>query len=367
MKPRKKYLFTPGPVAIPKHILALGSEQPPYNRTPEFSDFTKEILEGLQYVFQTQGSVALLTASGTAAMEAAVLNLLDSSDKALVINGGTFGKRWCDLCTVHSIAFEEIELAPGCDLDLLQLKKTLSAGDFTALLINAHETSTGHLYDIESIGKIAKQYNLLFIVDAISTIGADPFFMDKWSVDVAILSSQKALALPPGLAFVALAQRALDRLAERKPKTLYLNLQNYLENQTRGQLPYTPAIGLLVQLHQRLYDIRSVGLENMCIDHENRAFAFREAVKNLPFRALPDRLSNALTALVCETIKAFELVGELREEYGIEAAPSGGGLKDTLFRVSHMGDQDEAEIKELIVGLENIVHSSKRTQQERIN
>ncbi len=140
MQIKKKLLFTPGPVPIPSHILALGSEQPPYNRTPEFSEFTQEILEGLEHVFQTQGSVALLTASGTAAMEAAVLNLLGSSDKALVVNGGTFGERWCQLCVIHSIPFEEIKLEPGRDLDLLQLQKKLSKGGFTALLINAHET-----------------------------------------------------------------------------------------------------------------------------------------------------------------------------------------------------------------------------------
>lgn len=364
---KKKLLFTPGPVPIPPHILALGSEQPPYNRTPEFSEFTQEILEGLEHVFQTQGSVALLTASGTAAMEAAVLNMLRSSDKALVVNGGTFGERWCQLCVIHSIPFEEIKLEPGRDLDLLQLQKKLSKGGFTALLINAHETSTGHLYDIDAIGKVAREYDLLFVVDAISAIGADPFFMDDWEVDVAILSSQKAMALPPGLSFVALGGRALAQLSRLAPKTLYLNLRHYFENQKRGQMPYTPAIGLLVQLRQRLEDIRSTGLMNMCLDHKNRALAFREAVKDLPFRALPDRPSNAVTALVCETVKAFELVERLRDDFGIEAAPSGGGLRDKLFRISHMGAQDDLEMKELVVGLKNIVGANARTQKVRMN
>lgn len=365
MKTKRKRLFTPGPVPISKHILALGAEQPPYNRTPEFSDLTRDILVGLEHVFQTQGSVVLLTASGTAAMEAAVVNLLGCADKALIINGGTFGERWCRLCTIHSIPFEEIKLATGRDLDLLQLQETLSKGEFTVLLINAHETSTGHLYDIEAIGKIVRHHDLLFIVDAISTIGADPFFMDNWNVDVAILSSQKALALPPGLSFVGMGESALTRLASMNPKTLYLNLQNYLENQERGQSPYTPAIGLFVQLHERLKDIRRLGLANLCLEHKARALAFREAVRDLPFRTVPERPSNALTALACETVKAFELVTELREHYGIEATPSGGVLRDKIFRVSHMGDQNEADMRELVASLEEIVGPKAQTNQER--
>ena len=362
---QKNLLFTPGPVPISPHILALGSEQPPYNRTPEFSEFTQEILKGLKHVFQTQGSVALLSASGTAAMEAAVLNLLGSSDKALVINGGTFGERWCQLCRIHSVPFEEITLEAGRDLDLLQLQEKLSKGGFTALLINAHETSTGHLYDIEAIGKVARNHDLLFVVDAISTIGADPFLMDDWEVDVAILSSQKAMALPPGLSFLALGKRALARLSRQAPKSLYLNLQSYLENQQRGQTPYTPAIGLLIQLHQRLEDIERIGLMNLCLDHKSRAISFRKALKNLPFQAMPDRPSNAVTALVCDTMNAFELVDTLRNEFHIEVAPSGGALKDKLFRVSHMGHQDDADMNKLVSGLKNIVRSKSELIQKK--
>lgn len=362
----KKLLFTPGPVPIAPHLLALGSEQPPYNRTPEFSEFTQEILKGLEQLFQTQGSVALLSASGTAGMEAAVLNLLAGSDKALIINGGTFGERWCQLCRIHSVPYEEITLEAGRDLDLLRLQEKLSKGNFTALLINAHETSTGHLYDIKAIGKVARDHDLLFVVDAISTIGADPFFMDDWEVDVAILSSQKAMALPPGLSFVALGERALARLSRMAPKSLYLNLLSYFENQKRGQVPYTPAVGLLLQLHRRLEDIDRIGLMNMCLDHKSRAIRFREAIKDLPFRPLPDRPSNAVTSLVCGTMVASELVDTLRKDYNIEVAPSGGSLKDKLFRVSHMGHQDDADMKKLVSGLKNIVRSKCELIPEKI-
>ena len=132
-------------------------------------------------------------------MEATVLNFLDTSDRALIVNGGTFGQRWCDLCDTHSIAYDEIVVPIGTDLDLSDLAGQLSDNRYSALLINAHETSIGHLYDIEAIGQLAHRHDVFFIVDAISSICADQFAMDRWHVDVAILSSQKALALPPGL------------------------------------------------------------------------------------------------------------------------------------------------------------------------
>jgi aspartate aminotransferase-like enzyme len=344
-------LFTPGPVPIEKHILAKGADQPPYNRTPDFSRFTQEILIGLSFVFQTCGPVALLTASGTAAMEAAVLNFLDAADNALIVNGGTFGQRWCDLCDVHSIRYTEFKLAAGEDIDMDRLSRTLSGEKFSALLINAHETSTGQLYDIQSLGSVAREFDLFFIVDAISTICADQFLMDDWGVDVTILSSQKALALPPGLSFVAMSERAQSRLKEITPKSLYFNLQDYLDNQARGQLPYTPAIGLLLQLHQRLQDIQDCGLGELISQHERRACFFRQIIADMGLATLPSRQSNAITTVICEADDAFKIVERLRHTYGIEVAPSGGGMKHKIFRVSHMGAQNEADVDALVRAL----------------
>lgn len=348
-------LFTPGPVSVEEHILAKGAEQPPYNRTQDFSTLTKEILQGLGYVFQTSGPTVILTGSGTAAMEAAVLNFLDASDRVLIINGGTFGQRWCDLCHVHSICHTELKLNAGDDIDLDRLSQTLSHEQLTALLINAHETSTGQLYDIQAIGRLAQKFGLLYIVDAISTICADPFLMDDWHVDVAILSSQKALALPPGLSFVAMSERAQSRLKEITPKSLYFNLQDYLNNQERGQLPYTPAIGLLMQLHQRLLDITQRTLPEIINQHKQRACYFRETVASLPCDTLPSRQSNAMTTVLCEGGNAFEIVQRLRDHYDIEVAPSGGVLKHKIFRISHMGAQNDADVDALHRSLTEIM------------
>jgi len=347
-----------------EHILAIGAQQPPYHRTKEFSQFTHEILNGLSYIFQTSGPVSILTGSGTVAMEAAVLNFLDKSDNVLVINGGAFGQRWCDLCHIHKIPFKELTLDAGKDVDLEQLTKRLSSEKFTAILINAHETSTGQLYDIESISQIARNFDLFSIVDAISTICADQFLMDEWGIDVTILSSQKALALPPGLAFVAMNIRAQARLKTATPKTLYLNLQDYLTNQERGQLPYTPAIGLLLQLHQRLLDIKSATLVEIILQHKKRADFFRQGIRAYPLQILSARQSNAMTGLWCTESNAIEIVQMLRDSYNIEVTPNGGDLQHNVFRVSHMGAQSNSDITELINGLKSVI--SKLSQKKII-
>lgn len=342
---------------IPGHLRALGSRQPPYCRTHEFSRLTHRILKGLGYVFQTAGPVMILTGSGTAAMETVTLNFLRDDDKALVINAGTFGQRWCDLCAVHGISYEELRLEAGEDLDLDRLTSALS-DNVTVLFATAHETSTGALFDIEAIGRTTNERGVFLVVDAISTVCADRFLMDDWHVDVAVLSSQKGLALPPGLAFIAMGDRALTRLENIQPRTLYLNVREYLSNQRRGQMPFTPAIGLFLQLHQRLIDIEEMTLDHLIRQHQEKACEFREALKALPFDTLPVRPSNAMTAVTCGEFDAYEIVHALRTEYAMEVAPNGGDLKNRVFRVSHMGEHQPEDFQALVKALEDITARS---------
>ena len=341
--------FVPGPVPISQHLLAIGGRQLPYNRTEAFSTTTKTILTGLKTLFGTQSQVAILTGSGTAAMEAAVLNFTNTNNRTLVINGGTFGQRWVSLCEALATCHDELPVKPGTDLDLSLLETALTDGNYSTLLINAHETSTGHLYDIEAIGTIARRHGVLFIVDAISSVCADAFEMDDWGVDVAILSSHKALALPPGLSFVAMSEKAVAFLESdrRQPKSLYFDLNNYLENQKRGQLPYTPAIGIMLQLHARLDDIHEQSTKALVSQHKERAECFRESIQEMAFDIFPARSSNAITALSCRDLDALEVAAELRDRYHLIVASNGGDLKSKVIRVSHMGDQDPADVRRL--------------------
>jgi len=349
-------LFTPGPTKIHKHILELGLRQLPYNRTEKFSAITYEIIKGLQYVFQTKGDIAILTASGTAAMEASVINFVSKEDRVLIINGGTFGQRWVDLCQRNDINYEEIPLKPGEELSLEILKEKIKNTHFTTLLINAHETTTGVLYDIEKIGKITHKENIFLIVDGISTICADPFFMDDWHVDVTLLSSQKALALPPGLSFIALNEKAKEKMAKCKIKSLYFDLKDYLKNQERGQMPYTPAIGLFMMLQQRLADIQEIGLQTVINNHKELADYFRTKIEALPLSIFTKTPSNGITAVQCENgLSAYDVVQKMDQSFNTYLTSNGGELKDKVFRISHMGDQTKEEIDTLINNLSTIL------------
>jgi aspartate aminotransferase-like enzyme len=351
-------LFTPGPVTMSTRTLAIGASQLPYNRTEQFSQITFEIIKDLKYIFGTQGDVVIFAASGTGAMEAVFFNFLDQSDKVLIVNGGTFGQRWVDLCIQHEIPFEQINLVPGQPISLEDLDRTLSTQEYTTLLINAHETSTGMIYDTKAIGELTQKYGVFFVVDAISTICADIFMMDKWHVDVSLLSSQKALALPPGLSFLALNKKAKLKLETKTCQSYYFDIKVYLANQSRGQMPFTPVIGHFMMLQERLKDIKLHGIDFFVSRHSKLAEFFRKGLQGLPLSFLPNSPSNALTAISCSTdVDAFDLVTRLAEDFNCFVAPNGGDLKHRVFRVSHLGEQNKTDIDFLINALKDTLNN----------
>ncbi len=351
-------LFTPGPVAMSSRTLAIGASQLPYNRTEQFSQITFEIIESLKYIFGTQGDVVIFAASGTGAMEAVICNFLDQSDKVLIVNGGTFGQRWVNLCIQHEIPFEQICLDPGQPISLEDLDRRLSSQEYSTLLINAHETSTGLLYDTKAIGKLTRRYGVFFVVDAISTICADVFMMDEWHVDVSLLSSQKALALPPGLSFLALNKKTKLRLETKNCQSYYFDIKAYLANQKRGQMPFTPVIGHFMMLQERLREIRLQGIDFFISHHSKLAEYFRKGLQGLPLSFLPNSPSNALTAISCpKDVDAFNLVRRLADDFNCFVAPNGGDLKHRVFRVSHLGEQNETDIDFLINALEDTLNN----------
>ena len=338
--------------------LAIGALQLPYNRTEQFSQITFEIIKDLKYLFGTQGDVVIFSASGTGAMEAVIFNFLDQSDKVLIVNGGVLGQRWVDLCIQHKIPFEQIILDPGQPISLEALDYRLSSQGYSTLLINAHETSTGLIYDTKAIGKLTQKYGVFFVVDAISTICADIFMMDEWHVDVSLLSTQKALALPPGLSFLALNKKAKLRLETKTCQSYYFDIKVYLANQSRGQMPFTPVIGHFMMLQERLKDIKLHGIDFFVSRHSKLAEFFRKGLQGLPLSFLPNSPSNALTAISCpEDIDAFDLVKRLAAGFNCFVAPNGGDLKHRVFRVSHLGEQNKTDIDFLINALKDTLNN----------
>lgn len=348
--------FTVGPVMSSEAICAIGAEQVPYFRTAEFSATMKEN-EALmtQFTKAPKGSrVVFITGSGTASMEATVMNVFTPADKVLVVNGGSFGHRFVQLCEIHDIPHTEIALEMGHKLTAEHLAPYEGQG-YTGFLVNLDETSTGVLYDIHLISQFCHRNNIFLVVDSISSFLADPFNMQALGVDVMITGSQKALACPPGISIIVLAPQAVERVCSREVKSMYFNLKDALKNGERGQTPFTPAVGILRQINARLKEIEAAG----GVESENQRMAalaadFREKIKALPLTIVSQSLSNAVTPLHPHNVSAYDIFLKLKDEYNIWVCPNGGDMADKVFRVGHLGALTPADNTTLVAALTDL-------------
>ena len=342
--------FTVGPVQSSDAVRAIGAEQVPYFRTAEFSElmFENERLIKKFAKASDDSKVVFITGSGSASMETAIMNTLTPADKAIVVNGGSFGHRFVELCELHEIPFKEIKLAPGKALKAEHLAAYEGKG-FTTFIVNKHETSTGVHYDMQLISEFCKRNNLFLIVDCISTFLADPFDMAGLGADIMITGSQKALACPPGISVMALSPRALSRIENTKCKCQYFDLKKALKNAERGQTPWTPAVSILRQINVRLKEIdANGGVDSEIARTAALASYFRARIKDLPFEIVSESLSNAVTPLHPTTASAYDIFLKIKDEYGMWICPNGGEMKDTVFRVGHIGALTTADYDKLI-------------------
>ncbi len=337
-------------------VLKIGSEQTPYFRTPEFSKITLENEKLMkEMLFADEDSkVIFLTGSGTSGMEATVMNVFTENDKVLIVNGGGFGQRFVDLCKLHNIDCDDIKIDFGSCLTSQMLEEYDNKG-YTAFMVNICETSSGVHYDIDLISDFCRRNNLFLVVDAVSSFLADYINMSEHGVDVVITGSQKALACPPGIAIITLSGRAVDRVNNNSCKSMYFDLKDMLLNAKRGQTPFTPAVGTLIQINARLKEIdKNGGVESEIKRISNVAYDFRLKIKDLPFEICASELSNAVTPLHPLTAKASDIFNILKDEYGIWICPNGGDLEDTLFRVGHIGALTTKDNDTLINALKDL-------------
>lgn len=333
-------LFTIGPVQMYRHTLELRSQVVPYFRTPEFSEMMRETDRLLKTCVGTNqdSSVIYLTASGTAAMEATVVNCLNDQDNILVIDGGTFGRRFVEICQFYHLRHRVLTLPFGRALTNEDLSLYDGQG-VTALLVNLHETSTGQLYDIKLLSEFCRRNGASLMVDAISTFLCDPYEMDKRGIDVTILSSQKGLCLSPGLSMVVLSAKMAERVQARKPSgSIYFDFLRYIEEIKRGQTPFTPAVGVLYELNDMLKVITQEGLGHRLATVSRNCRAFRKAIfaKGLAIPRYP--LSDALTPIMFERDIAYEVFTFLKDRHSLFTNPTGGELGKRMLRVAHVGD-----------------------------
>ncbi len=352
----KSYLFAPGPTPVPEKALLRMAAPIIHHREKAFEAVFEEVREGLKYLFQTQQEVLILTSSGTGAMEAAVSNLFSKGEKVLVIRAGKFGERWGELSEAFGLDPVYLDFPWGEPADPARVSEALSSQpDIRGVLIQASETSTGVMHPIQEIAAItSKRDDVVLIVDGITAVGVFPMPMDAWGIDVVITGSQKALMLPPGLAFVSLSEKAWKKAESTDTSTYYFDLKKYLASAGKNQTPYTPAIALVFGLHEILKMIRQEGLEEVFARHHRLADATREAVKAMGLELFPKfSPSDALTAVrVPESIDGLALKKAFLDRYGITVAGGQNQVKGKIIRIAHLGYFDSLDMFQVIAALE---------------
>ena len=335
--------FTVGPVMSTPEVIEVANQSTPYFRTPEFSEI---MLENerlmLKFLNAPEGSrVVFLTTSGTGAMESCVMNILNEQDKVIVIDGGSFGHRFAELTELHKYEHTVVKCEFGHQVKKEQLDELKGKG-YTALLVNMDETSSGVLYDMELLSSFCKENNIMLIIDAISAFITDEIDMTHLGAGAILTGSQKALAVQPGVAVIALAPSALKRVEANPEKCLYLSLKEALKNMERGQTPFTPAVTTLLQINTRLKGIeRAGGIEAERERVKKITDAFRSRIAELPFEFVvedPKDRTNAVTAVRPLTCGAKKIIQVLKDEYQIWGCPNGGEIADKIFRIGHIGN-----------------------------
>ena len=344
-------MFTIGPVEMYPSTATVRTKGFPHFRTTEFGDLVKSNLRTLAKCLNTTtpDGIIYLAASGTGAMEAVVENCATPRDKALVINGGTFGRRFVELLTHHGVPCDSVNLKWNETLTAAHLAPFEGKG-WTTLFVNLHETSSGQLYDIALLSEFAKRNGMMLVVDAISTFLADEYDMERHGIDVTIVSSQKGLCLSPGMSMVAFSRRMVDKInATRKTASKYFDFKDCLLNITRGQTPYTPPVCVMMELQDMLAMIELEGGVSARLKTvaEKAAYFRRKAVAR--GFVIPDYpLSNCLTPLYFADIDAEKVIRRLAEKHRIYVNPCGGELAHRLFRVAHIGNTTIADIDDLL-------------------
>jgi aspartate aminotransferase-like enzyme len=350
----KQYLMTAGPTPVPERV-ALAMAQPIlYHRAPVFTEVLNEALAGLKWVFQTSQPVLIVAGSGTAGMEAAVTNFLSRGDKAICIRGGKFGERWGKLCEAYGVSAINLDVEWGKAVDPAKVREILDREkDVKAVYATASESSTGVAHPVREIAELCKSRDTLCVVDAVSALGAFDVPMDKWGIDVLVTGSQKALMLPPGLAFVGVSEKAWAKNKTANLPRFYLDLAKERKSAEKGETAYTPAITLICGLKESLAMLKAEGLENVFARHLQLADATRKACQAMNCELFTDSPSPAVTAVrVPQGVDGSAIVKHLRTRYGITIAGGQDHLKGKIFRVAHLGYYGTFDILTALSGIE---------------
>ena len=336
-------LMLPGPTTVDPRVLAAMSKAVVNHRGAKYGEILTETTELMSKVFQTPNKSYLLTGSGTAAMEAAIANTVAPGEKMLNIVGGKFGERFMKIAKTHGIDAQELAVEWGTAVSPKQIEEILDANeDIKAISVVHNETSTGVAAPIEEIGKVMRNYDALYIVDTVSSLGGDYVDVEKFGIDVCVTGSQKCLAAPPGMAAITLNDDAWKAVDNIKTNTFYLDMKAARKSGDKQppETPYTPSVSLTYAMNEALKITLEEGLENGVARHHKAANASVAAVKALGLELFADEAVSSATVTAVkmpEGVSDADFRGTVRDKYGVELAGGQDHLKGNVFRIGHMG------------------------------
>jgi aspartate aminotransferase-like enzyme len=354
---QKRFLITPGPTPVPPEVLSALSEPVVHHRAPRFTEILKQVVSGLKYIYQTENDIIVFAASGTGAMESAVVNVVNPADHVLVASMGNFGERWKKLAATWGAAVTALDYEWGTKVIPADIEKALAADPaIKAVYVQFSETSTGVVNDIKTIGEIVAKTPAILVVDAISGLGATDLKTDEWHVDICVAGSQKALMVPPGLAYVAVSDKAWAVVEKCETPRFYYDYIAARKKMTgdSAQTPYTPAVSLMVAQNAAIDLIKEEGLENVFERHRVLSRAAKEGVKALGLELFgpEDPEANSVTAVkVPDGVDGGKIGKIARDKWGVWLAGGQGPLKGKIFRFGHCGYFGHSDI---IVGLTTV-------------
>ncbi len=367
---RKTRLFTPGPTPLlPAAQFAMAAADI-HHRTPEFRALFTRVLSQLKDFVGTRNDVIILSSSGTGAMEAAVSNLTSPGDRVLVLTAGKFGERWSALTKAFGCHVDVVEKPYGQTFSIDEVKAALKL-ETRAVFVQATESSTAVRHDIQAIAKLLKdeKSEALLVVDAITGLGTTHLDMDAWGVDVLIGGSQKAVMMPPGLSYIAISQRAWDRMEATYNPRYYFDLRKERKNAAKGESAYTPPVSLIAALGASLDYIAGQAEGNLAegrrklVDNaETCAAMTRAAVEALGLKLFAPKGYEAAAAtaiLPPEGTDSGILVKGLKSQFAAIVTDGQGEMKGHLFRIAHIGFFDYLDTIAIIGALEQVIAKAK--------
>jgi len=355
----KLNLMIPGPTPVPENVLSCMSKHPIGHRSRDFQEIVQKTTEQLKWLHQTTADVLTITGSGTAAMEAGIINTLSKGDQVICGDNGKFGERWVKVAKAYGLNVKVVKAEWGQPLDPNQFKVILEEDidkKIKAVILTHSETSTGVINDLKAINYEVKNHGkAITIADCVTSLGACNIPMDEWGIDVIASGSQKGYMIPPGLSFVAMSKRAWEANALSNLPKFYLDLKQYLKTINKNSNPFTPAINLYFALEASLTMMQKEGLHDIFTRHARHQKATQEGIKAMGLNLFTKEGfgSPAITAVQPPNIDSESIRKSIKDDFDILLAGGQDHLKGKIFRIGHLGFVNDRDIVSVISALES--------------